>query len=305
MGSVFKHSQAAGSAFAVLLAIADTAGDDGVALPKWDTSIRTLALKARVSERTCQYAIKELERLGELTRLMHNGKHSNTYQIHLDRNRNLFEGPPTVQIPVDKSYGGAQNTAERGAENNTPGCKIEQEGVQQVAPNPSIPYNKEKIPAPAKPARTSLPPDFLPSPETMAWAEKAGFGPYVTLHLAYFLDYGRSNPARVRYTDWQAAFRNCIRSDWGKVRAQLKGAAPKGGQPDNRWWHNTALLEAKAKELHVLHMEGEPGFRFHARVLAAAGPGPWDPDPGSEHGRLVAGYREKSGVPRETAVAGQ
>lgn len=61
-----------------------------------------------------------------------------------------------------------------------------------------------------------LPEGFEPSSEIRAWADAEGFTPYLEAHLAYFVDFAKSK--RKTYIDWDAAFRNCIRADWGDVR---------------------------------------------------------------------------------------
>lgn len=66
-------------------------------------------------------------------------------------------------------------------------------------------------------ARASpLPPDFGISPEIREWAEREGYAPYLDAHLAHFVDYATAKAAT--YADWDAAFRNAIRSDWGDIR---------------------------------------------------------------------------------------
>jgi len=62
MDRVWEHSQQSSGALLVLLAISDFADDDGVAFP----SIRTLARKARLSERQVQRVIAELVAAQEL-----------------------------------------------------------------------------------------------------------------------------------------------------------------------------------------------------------------------------------------------
>lgn len=61
-----------------------------------------------------------------------------------------------------------------------------------------------------------LPQDFGISPGIREWAEREGFAPYLDAHLAHFLDYAAAK--RPTYVDWDAAFRNAIRADWGDVR---------------------------------------------------------------------------------------
>lgn len=72
--------------------------------------------------------------------------------------------------------------------------------------------------------KTLMPEDFGISPEVRLWAEPKGFGPHLEAHLEFFRDYALSNG--VKYLDWDAAFRNCIRADWGNIRAR----ASKGKQ---------------------------------------------------------------------------
>lgn len=62
IGWAFDHSEAKGTTFAVLLAMADWAGQDH----KLYASYRRLARKARVSVSTVRRALRELEALGEV-----------------------------------------------------------------------------------------------------------------------------------------------------------------------------------------------------------------------------------------------
>lgn len=82
MSWVFKHSESRGNARLVLLAIADRANDDGT--DAWP-SIRTIAEKARVSERTAIRSVQALEELGELAVERSTGGHrSNSYRVVMD-----------------------------------------------------------------------------------------------------------------------------------------------------------------------------------------------------------------------------
>lgn len=81
----------------------------------------------------------------------------------------------------------------------------------------------------AKPAKkatraTSLPTDFAISEQVRQWAEKQGFAPWLDLHLEHFRDYALSKGKT--YTDWDAAFRNAIRDDWGDVRKRNPSPTP-------------------------------------------------------------------------------
>jgi hypothetical protein len=78
-GLVWQHSQHKEGTLVVLLALADSANDNGVCWP----SIRHLAAKARMSERGVQYAIAKLMDSGELELLKRGGRHqgANTYRV--------------------------------------------------------------------------------------------------------------------------------------------------------------------------------------------------------------------------------
>lgn len=62
-----------------------------------------------------------------------------------------------------------------------------------------------------------LPEGFGISPEVREWSRKHGYEAELDKHLEYFLDYARANKSKT-YSDWDAAFRNCIRADWGGFR---------------------------------------------------------------------------------------
>ena len=78
--SAWKGSHSEGTTLLVLLAISDFADDKGRAFP----SVKTLATKARASERTVQYALRELIEKGELAIDRNAGPHGcNIYRVQL------------------------------------------------------------------------------------------------------------------------------------------------------------------------------------------------------------------------------
>ena len=60
--------------------------------------------------------------------------------------------------------------------------------------------------------------DWEPSEKTLAWCKANGFD--AGAHLEFFRDYCEAN--EVKYANFDAAFRNCCRSDWGGVRKNAK-----------------------------------------------------------------------------------
>jgi hypothetical protein len=63
---------------------------------------------------------------------------------------------------------------------------------------------------------TTIPPDFKISDAVAVWAEKAGFADHLEDHFEHFVGYARAGGRR--YVDWDQAFRNAVRGDWGDFR---------------------------------------------------------------------------------------
>jgi uncharacterized protein YdaU (DUF1376 family) len=74
-----------------------------------------------------------------------------------------------------------------------------------------------------KPPETPLPADFSISDRVRNWAESKGYN-RLDEHLEAFIGLARAKG--YTYADWDAAFENAIRGDWGKVR---EGGPPKRG----------------------------------------------------------------------------
>jgi hypothetical protein len=72
--------------------------------------------------------------------------------------------------------------------------------------------------------------DYVPSESIKAWAKERGFMPYLDLHVEQFRDCCTTQQ-RKPYTErgLEAAFRKCIREDWGDVRKKAQLAAKFGG----------------------------------------------------------------------------
>lgn len=68
--------------------------------------------------------------------------------------------------------------------------------------------------------RSGIPEGFGISDSTRTWARSLGYEPFLEAHLDYFRDYAASSGKT--YADWDAAFRNCVKGDWGGVRKNFK-----------------------------------------------------------------------------------
>jgi len=81
---------------------------------------------------------------------------------------------------------------------------------------------------------------FLIPDSLITWAKEKGLEhPSLQAHWEYFNDYLKANPAKAKqYRDPHAAFRNCVRSDWGNIRRNWGG-----GQQFGKTSEAIALLE--------------------------------------------------------------
>jgi helix-turn-helix protein len=126
LSRVWNHSQARQGDLLVLLAIADFADDDGKAWP----SVQTLGAKSRLSERQTRYALRRLERSGELKTLRNKGPHGcHLYQITIAENTGA------------KNAGGQKMP---GAISDTRGAISGTLGGQSTAPEPSENHHKNR-----------------------------------------------------------------------------------------------------------------------------------------------------------------
>lgn len=88
--------------------------------------------------------------------------------------------------------------------------------------------------------------EYIPSDKVTAWAVANGYGDYIEAHAEYFTDYLANKPGKP-YKDLDAAFRNCVRGDWGNIRRQLKMTEKKRDD----WTATDATICAKAAELGI------------------------------------------------------
>jgi len=103
MSWVFEHSAAQGAVRLVLLAIANHADKEG--RHSW-ASVRQLGEEARCSERKVQYALRELEALGEIVNVGPSTHRTHTYEM--PAMSTLFGGgadtAPAVSAPVQSVH---------------------------------------------------------------------------------------------------------------------------------------------------------------------------------------------------------
>ena len=207
---VWQDSQHGGTELLMLLAIADFADDEGNAYP----AVATLAKKCRTGSRNAQYVLKNLEDSGELRLFRGKGpRGTNRYRI------TVHGVQPTAPL---------QPTAPGG-------CNTVREGVQPIAPKPSLTINEPKRSLTASSAvnkkALKLLKEFLDEcreAEAMAisiddpiykFAEHAGISAdMLSLCWHVFKNYYTDGNGSAKcQKDWRAHFRTAVKSNWYKL----------------------------------------------------------------------------------------
>lgn len=136
----WKNSASSGSTLLVLLAVSDFADDNGVAYP----AVTTLAKKARASERTVQYALRELIEMGELAISRGEGpKGCNLYRVLISGMKGAdFAGGANSAGVQPGSFGGAtrctQTTIEPSEKKENAGAKKKRAVTAEPTFDPAI-----------------------------------------------------------------------------------------------------------------------------------------------------------------------
>lgn len=214
---VLKHSRSRNGARLVLIAIADSTNEHGTCA--WP-SVKTLAAKANLSERSVQGALKELVKLGELKVEWNQGPYGSNWYTVLMRQAPAESAPPQNVRPADSA----------GMDTGTESDTIPQDPPQNLRPAESAPpQNSTETPAESAPKPsmnrptkktspssgtrgTRIPDDFAMTPEMIAWGQEN----YPQLDgqaiTAEFVDYWRGVPgAKGVKIDWIATWRNQVR----------------------------------------------------------------------------------------------
>lgn len=123
---------------------------------------------------------------------------------------------------------GAQGAPARGgAPDDRTWCASPQNMVREAPLSTSRSTTRERNASDAA-RRAPLPPDFSISDSVRTWATDHGFEAYLDQHLAYLIDWAKTNSTST-CSDWDARLRNSIRADWGNVRKQAQIAARLAG----------------------------------------------------------------------------
>jgi hypothetical protein len=156
MAAVWEHSSQKEGALLVLLALADCAHDDGtMAFP----SVKTLAEKARMSERNARYCQRTLERSGEIVR---QGQHASGTTLY----RIVLPSKGGQELPGENFAGGG-NLAQKKCRKLPPNRK--EPSIPPLTPNGVTPPKEKQT------RRTQVDPGFGPDAKGIAFATARGW----------------------------------------------------------------------------------------------------------------------------------
>jgi hypothetical protein len=225
MTCVWANSRASSGTLLVLLAIADFADDDGKAWP----SVETLARKSRLSERAVRYALRELEKMGELATLKEAGPGGvNMYRVHV---RGVGQG----QLFQGANIAGGQSDG------------------RVLPPEPSLTTNPLSTRTRGKAGRCS-------PEEAAAYFAERGLNGDSAEFVDHFEKVGWKTKAGP-LADWKAAARNWSRQEkrWRGLgaedrKSEVRKAVMVGRGPEDAAAEATAaLVEQKWRELRKKH----------------------------------------------------
>ena len=234
IAEVWKSPCNDASTLLLLLALADWSNDQAESWP----AIPALAAKSRLSERSCRYLLRRLERVGVLEVLIGGGrKRPNTYHINLQTLQTMQPLPPlqgftkkTLQtttygnpanpaIPASRAYRGRSDPEfHEPSEERSPSPPLSPQGeVHEEKRKKSATPRRQKTPFPTTPDQQAALKASLLDAAFETWY--AGTGLRHVLARAdldwqweqFALDADANNRA---YTSWRAAFMKWLGSKY-------------------------------------------------------------------------------------------
>lgn len=209
---VWQHSGAAGNDLLLLLALADVADDNGRCWP----SVAHLADKTKLSRATVQRRMKALREAGKIVTRGQRGT-SNVYGIVLDVPQDEAPTPPQNEAP-DQPQSDAPLPQSEGGLNLLPASPGEAGGASRR--RGGVPHKGEALPViDTPPTRHQaakrgcrIADDFIPSPESRAWAKSEYPGADLKRITEEFIDYWAAVPGqRGTKLDWDRTWKNRVR----------------------------------------------------------------------------------------------
>ncbi len=227
MNWVWQHSQAAGTARLVMLALADHADENWSCYP----GLELLATKCRVSERTVERGLDELVDLGELRIDLHCGgsPHRRFKSPRHRPNRYVMVGRQSVDPPpewVDRpgASGSTDSPEWVDISGKSGSTLLSTEPSLEPSVGPSVEPERgaqsEKRARSPRKRGSPLPQDFTISEDLRAWALKSTPTVDADCETEKFVDYWRAEAGPGRFKlDWDAAWRTWMRRavEWSRT----------------------------------------------------------------------------------------
>jgi len=235
-GMVFERYPGGGGEFALALALADNAHDDGTSIYP---SVETLAKKSRQSERSVQYQLRKMQKMGWLILVsegggrlpgFNSGGKARQYRI----NPAWIKGADIAPLESDASEAESAKGAKtapfpKGAKTGNQGCKTASSTVQNdavngataVAPEPRATKSNQEQPSHRECEREADPAALTAE---QVDRELAGFGVVPT---------GIDRQMLARFVRHRAAIRRVLSvQGWLQVRQQLADLMANGHDPN-------------------------------------------------------------------------
>lgn len=250
MALVWDHYPEGGSELLLALALADWANHDGSGIYP---SVAQMADKVHMAERSVQYLLGKMKARGWLVQVNPGGivggrKLATNYRIPVNLIPPAFVGRVQTLHPS----GRVQNDA-------SDGCKMEQERVQPIAPQPSVTISKPSIGADA-PFRL---PDWVPAEHWKAWLEVRTKKKVPNTKRALEIAVGKLQALKAEGYTPEKVLDCAVEKGWRGIYKPTKLST---GQPtQNRWWESDSAMEAMAKQ-HGVSTLGKTRYQLKAAI---------------------------------------
>jgi DNA-binding transcriptional ArsR family regulator len=215
------------SAKLLLLALADSANDQGDGVEECFLRLDTLSEKTGMSKRSIQYAMKELEELGFLLVQKRYGR-SNIFKLFEPSNEPKEEA--NVQDLHDADFAQCANFASKSANFAPKSARVAPISLTYPLPNQKESEQAEPVTTPE--SKKTAPHTFstflkncaakneLPIPESdtvFDYTAKAGIpGDVLEAHWLRFREKYEGEYKSKKYSDWRQTFRNSVKDNWYK-----------------------------------------------------------------------------------------
>lgn len=196
-------------------------------------SIKTLCAMTQQSDRTVQRHLLHMEAIGWLVVVQRGGGRGKytKYRMPIELIPQDIRGTVTKLRCLSQHVQACPNTENLSPITDEKGDKTPTSDALKGDKTPTTATTPIGVPVPITTKTKNphtLPADFKITDDVRAWAKINGYEPFLKAHFDFFVDWATASGTKK--LDWDATFRNCIRSDWGRVRKAMvsSGFRPAG-----------------------------------------------------------------------------